>query len=167
LYHDDVIVRNCIFYVQTNGAVFQFAWNRIDPGDNCLVENCEVVACEFENCGDPVESEGGLAHCFVSLREAQEEGKLLKKATIQNIHIQGQLQRFIGLNGYTYKGVTIEALRIENIFVENEPKKQSWIYTKDAHPMEVTFKNVIFGKREINKDDFKTIGDVKLNFETR
>jgi hypothetical protein len=167
LYHDDVIVRNCIFYVQTNGAVFQFAWNRIDPGDRCLVENCEVVACEFENCGDPVESEGGLAHCFVSLREAQEEGKLLKKATIQNIHIQGQLQRFIGLNGYTYKGVTIEALRIENIFVENEPKKQSWIYTKDAHPMEVTFKNVIFGKREINKDDFKTIGDVKLNFETR
>ena len=167
LYHDDVIVRNCIFYVQTNGAVFQFAWNRIDPGDNCLVENCEVVACEFENCGDPVESEGGLAHCFVSLREAQEEGKLLKKATIQNIHIQGQLQRFIGLNGYSYKGVTIEALRIENIFVENEPKKQSWIYTKDAHPMEVTFKNVIFGKREINKDDFKTIGDVKLYFETR
>jgi len=167
LYHDDVIVRNCVFYVQTNGAVFQFAWNRIDPGDRCLVENCEVVACEFENCGDPVQSEGGLAHCFVSLREAQEEGKLLDGCTIRNILIQGQLQRFIGLNGYTYKGVTVNDLKLENIAVENEPKKQSWVYTKDSNPMEVTFKNVIFGKRGINKDDIKIIGDVKLNFETR
>jgi hypothetical protein len=167
LYHDDVIVRNCVFYVQTNGAVFQFAWNRIDPGDRSLVENCEVVACEFENCGDPVQGEGGLAHCFVSLREAQEEGRLLDGCTIRNILIQGQLQRFIGLNGYTYKGVTVNDLKLENITVENEPKKQSWIYTKDANPMEVTFKNVIFGKREVNKDDVKTIGDVKLNFVPR
>jgi hypothetical protein len=167
LYHDDVIVRNCIFYVQTNGAVLQFAWNRIDPGDRCLVENCEVVACEYEYSGDPVQGEGGLARCFISLREAQEEGRLLYECIIRNILIQGQMQRFIGLNGYTYKGVTINNLKLENITVENEPKKQSWIYTKDANPMEITFKNVILGKREINKDDFKTIGDVKLNFVTR
>ncbi|MCG8696982.1 MAG: hypothetical protein MI922_02920, partial [Bacteroidales bacterium] len=35
LYNPHMEVRNCAFYEQSNGAVFQFAWNHLDPGDNC------------------------------------------------------------------------------------------------------------------------------------
>lgn len=165
LYHDYVKVRNCRFYVQTNGGVFQFAWNKIDPGDHCLVENCEVVACEFQNCGDPMEGQGGIAHCFVSLREAEADGRLLNDVTIRNVLIQGQLQRFMGINGYSFKGVTVEGLKLENIKVQNEPLKQSWIYTKDTNSIAISFKNVVFGNRSVGAGDFKTSGNINLTFE--
>ena len=161
-YNENVIVMNCTIYVQTNGGVIQFAWNRIDPGDHYLVENCEVVACEYENCGDPELNQGAIAHCFVSLREAEEDGKLLKNVTIRNILIQGQLQRFMGINGYSFKGVTVDGLKLENIRVEKEPLTESWVYTKDANSINVEMKNVMFGNRPAKLADFKTLGDVNL-----
>jgi len=167
LYNDSIIVRNCIFYVQTNGGVIQFAWNRIDPGDYCLVENCEVVACEYENCGDPETGQGGLAHCFISLREAEEDGKVLKNTVIKDILIQGQLQRFLGINGFSFKGVTVEGLTLENINVLNAPLKQSWVYTKDGNQADIQFRNVMFGKRKAEASDFKTSGEVKLEFKEK
>jgi hypothetical protein len=165
LYNDHVTVRNCTFYAQTNGGIIQFAWNRINPGDFCLVENCEVVASEYENCGDPETGQGGLAHCFISLREAEEDGKVLKNTIIKNILIQGQLQRFMGINGLSFKGVTVEGLVLENIEVLNAPHKQSWVYTKDDNQVDIQFRNVMFGKRKAEVSDFKSSGNVKLNFD--
>lgn len=167
LYHNDVIVRNCTFYAQTNGGIIQLAWNRIDPGDNCLVENCEVVASEYEHCGDPKTAKGGLARCFISLREAEEGGKVLKNDIVRNILIQGQLQRFIGINGYTFEGVTIDGLKLENVKVERVPLQKSWIYTKGANSIDIELNNVIFGNRPVQKDDFKTSGDVILKFDNQ
>lgn len=165
LYNDSVRVSNCRFYVQTNGAVIQFAWNKINPGDYCLVENCEVVACEYENCGDPEHGQGGLAHCFISLREEQEEGRVLKNTVIRNILIQGQLQRFMGINGLSFKGVTVEGLVVENINIINAPLKQSWVYTKEPNQMNIQIRNVLFGNRQAQASDFKTLGNVKLKFD--
>jgi len=164
LYHDHVKVRNCTFYVQNNGAVFQFAWNKINPGDHCLVENCEVVAVEFSGCGNPVSGEGGLAHCFISLREQQEDGRELINDTIRNILIQGQLLRFIGINGYTRKSVEVKGLVIENVTVENAPKWKSWVYSRAPYKMEIHFNQVLLGGKPISPEDFNTLGDVKLFF---
>jgi hypothetical protein len=36
-------VTNGQIHEQTNGALFQFAWNKLDPGDNCLIDNIEVL----------------------------------------------------------------------------------------------------------------------------
>lgn len=165
LYHDNTKVRNVCFYAQTNGGIIQFAWNSIDPGDNCLVENCEVLACEYVNCGDPLETTGGLAHCFISLREEQVDGKKLVNDTIRNILIQGQLQRFIGINGYSSKGIDIDNLVLENINVVKTPVKLGWVYTKDSTSMDVKFKNVVFENRAISEMYFKTSGKVKLSFD--
>lgn len=165
LYHDSVTVKNCVFYVQTNGAVFQFAWNRINPGDYCLVENCEVVAVEYEGCGDPVTSTGGLAHCLISLREQQEDGRELVNTTIRNILVQGQLLRFIGINGYSQKGVNVKNLVVENINVISPPKNYSWIYAKDQYSVNISFKNIVFGARALSNSDFKTQGQVNLIFD--
>jgi hypothetical protein len=49
LYNPRMEVRNCVFYEQSNGAVFQFAWNKLTPGDNCIIENIEVLEWEA-NC---------------------------------------------------------------------------------------------------------------------
>jgi len=106
-----------------------------------------------------------LAHCFISLREEEEDGKILKNTTIKNIVIQGQLQRFMGINGLSYKGVTVNGLVLENIRVLNAPLKQSWVYTKDSNQVSVQFRNVVFGNREAEESDFKTSGDVKLDFQ--
>lgn len=170
LYNDNIIVRNCVFYVQTNGGIFQFAWNSVNPGDNCLVENCEVVACEYTYCGDPVLGQGGLARCFVSLREEESDGKALLNTTMHNILIQGQLIRFIGINGYEFKGIDISGLTLENIHVINPPTQYSWVYTKSpttppTYKIDISFKNVVFGSRAIALSDFLTLGNVTLNID--
>jgi hypothetical protein len=165
LYNDSITVRNCVFYVQTNGAVLQFAWNKVDPGDHCLVEDCEVVAVEFTGCGDPVEGDGGLAHCFISLREEEAEGKSLTGTTIRNILIQGQLLRFMGINGYSFEGIDVKGLKIENINVLLPPSDYSWIYTKDNYSAEIWFSNVVFGNGTADATDFKISGDVTLRFD--
>ncbi|MCU0376782.1 MAG: hypothetical protein MUC78_00825 [Bacteroidales bacterium] len=165
LYNDSITVRNCVFYVQTNGAVLQFAWNKVDPGDFCLVEQCEVVAVEYTGCGDPMESDGGLAHCFISLREEEEEGRSLTGTTVRNILIQGQLLRFMGINGYSFKGINVKGLKIENVNVMIPPSDYSWIYTKDNYSAEICFSNVVFGNRAVDASDFKISGDVTLKFD--
>lgn len=99
------------------------------------------------------------------MREAQEAGKILNNALIKNVFIQGQLQRFMGINGYSFKGVTIKGLKLENIQVEKEPLKQSWIYTKDSNSVEINFDKVVFEDRLARESDFKTSGDVNLVFE--
>jgi hypothetical protein len=165
LYHDHIHVRNCTFYVQNNGAVFQFAWNKINPGDHCLVENCEVVAVEFKGCGDPVTGDGGLAHCFISLREQQADNQVMANDTIRNVLIQGQLLRFMGINGYSQKGIDVRGLLVENVRVVLPPKWYSWIYTKDPYQMDVLFRNVFFGDHTVSENDFRMLGNVILRFE--
>ncbi|MBE0679112.1 MAG: hypothetical protein IH592_10155 [Bacteroidales bacterium] len=165
LYNDSITVRNCVFYVQTNGAVLQFAWNRVNPGDHCLVEDCEVVAVEYQGCGDPLEGDGGLAHCFISLREEEADGNALINTTIRNILIQGQLLRFMGINGHSYKGIDVDNLVIENVNVLLPPAMYSWIYTKAPYTARIFFKNVIFGDRPAAASDFKTGGNVTLSFD--
>ena len=170
LYNNNITVKNCVFYVQTNGGILQFAWNSVNPGDNCLVENCEVVACEYTYCGDPTLGQGGLARCFVSLREEESEGKALLNTTIRNVLIQGQLIRFMGINGYDYKGIDVSGLVLENIHVVNTPSDYSWVYTKSpavppTYKINIVLKNVVFGNRAVALSDFKTLGDVTLNFD--
>lgn len=170
LYNNNITVKNCVFYVQTNGGILQFAWNSVNPGDNCLVENCEVVACEYTYCGDPALGQGGIARCFISLREEESDGKALLNTTIRNILIQGQLIRFIGINGYDYKGIDISGLVLENIHVVNTPTQYSWVYTKSpalppTYKINIAFKNVVFGNRTVALTDFTTLGDVTLNFD--
>ncbi|MCG8698552.1 MAG: hypothetical protein MI922_10900, partial [Bacteroidales bacterium] len=149
LYSPRMEVRNCVFYEQTNGAVFQFAWNNLDPGDNCIIEHIEVLEWEA-GCGDPDLNQGGIARSFINHRESDSNGKLCANTTFKNIYIQGQLARFICLNGLV-KPITYENLRLENITLENIPNSYNWIYANAANnnttSIEIIFKNVRYGNR--------------------
>lgn len=167
LYNDEMRVRNCTFYVQQNGGVFQFAWNSITPGSNCVVENCELVAVEYTGCGDPKLGQGGIAHCFISLRESDAHPASANNI-FRNILVQGQLAKFIGING-KYDGSASLSLKntlLENITVEKKPTSYSWIYTGNApDEVSVRFKNVMLAGKSITKDEFHTEGNVILTFD--
>lgn len=143
LYNDHMKVQNCTFWSQTNGGLLQLAWNSIVPGANCVVENCEVVEWTA-NCGDPKLGQGGVARTFLSLRSTDAQPKL-SNLTMRNIHIQGQLDRFIGINAKYdgSKSVGFENIVFENVSLDNAPDKYSWIYTGDSpFKIGITFKNV-------------------------
>lgn len=165
-YNAKIIVRNCVFYEQANGAIFQFAWNDIDPADNCLIENIEVLEWEA-TCGDPDIALGGVARSFINHRESEKNGIVCANATFRNIYIQPQIARFICLNGLDH-GITYTNLTIENVTLEQAPKDYNWIYANKADDnstsIEIKFNNVRFGSRFIQQSDFKTKGTVNLSF---
>ena len=168
LYSSNITVRWCNFYEQTNGGVFQFAWNSIKPGSNCLVENCEILAWEA-GCGDPKLGQGGIARSFINLRST-DAGSSATNNVFRNIYIQGQMPRFVCLNG-KYDGskpLSMTNLLLENITVEKKPSTYSWIYTGDPHAISVTFKNVTIAGECITADNyqFNTEGNVVLTYET-
>ena len=168
LYNDDIIVRNCTFYVQTNGGIFQFGWFEQEGAKNCLIEDCEVVACEYNHCGDPANGDGGIARSFISLHDQSRNDDFEAKNNVfRNILIQGQLQRLIGINGkYEHSNpLSFEDTKVENVKALKKPLKKSWIYTSDSRNISFTFKDVVLGNTCINKEDFKTEGKVQLNFE--
>lgn len=168
LYYDSkVTVRNCVFYEQTNGALFQMAWNKINPADNSLVENIEVLEWEA-GCGDPDLGQGGIARSFINHRESEENGKMCTNVTFRNVYIQPQIARFVCLNGLDH-GITYTNLTLENFTLEKAPKDISWLYANpgddNSTSIEINFKNVRFGDRFIQQSDFKTKGTVNLSFD--
>jgi chitodextrinase len=168
LYSNNITVRWCNFYEQTNGGVFQFAWNSIKPGSNCLVENCEILAWEA-GCGDPKLGQGGIARSFINLRST-DAGSTATNNIFRNIYIQGQMPRFVCING-KYDGskpLTMTNLLLENITVEKKPSTYSWIYTGDPHTISITFKNVSIAGECLTAGNyqFNTEGNVVLNYES-
>ncbi|MCG8699295.1 MAG: T9SS type A sorting domain-containing protein, partial [Bacteroidales bacterium] len=167
LYNPRMIVRNCVFYEQQNGAIFQFAWNKLTPGDNCLIENIEVLEWEA-GCGDPDLGQGGVARSFINHRESEENGKVCANTTFRNVYIQPQIARFVCLNGLDHP-ITYNNLTLENFTLEKAPKDYNWIYANKADDnstsIEINFKNVRFGDGFIAQSDFKTKGTVELNFD--
>lgn len=167
LYNPNMRISNCVMYEQENGAIFQMAWNKIKPGDNCLIENIEVLEWEA-GCGDPDLGQGGIARSFINHRESEENGKICANTTFRNVYIQSQIARFICLNGLDH-GITYRNLRLENITLEQAPKDYNWIYANKADDnstsIEIKFKNVRFGNRFIQQSDFKTKGTVDLSFD--
>lgn len=168
LYNPNMTVRNCVFYEQSNGGMFQFAWNKVTPGDNCLIENIEVLEWEA-TCGDPDLNQGGVARTFINHRESDEAGKICANTTFRNIYIQGKLDRFMGLNG-TVNPITYKNLKLENITLVEEPYKQSWLYSCKRNgsggSIDIHFNNVRIANRFIRDTDFKTIGTITLNYDT-
>ena len=167
LYNPGMTVRNCVFYEQTNGALFQFAWNKLDPGDNCLIEHIEVLEWEA-SCGDPDLGQGGIARSFINHRESEEHGKKCINTTFRHVYIQPQIARLICLNGLDHP-ITYTNLTLENFTLEQAPKDYNWIYANAADDnstsIEINFKNVRFGDRFVRQDDFKTKGTVNLSFD--
>ncbi|MCG8699063.1 MAG: carbohydrate-binding protein, partial [Bacteroidales bacterium] len=94
-------------------------------------------------------------------------GKVCNNTTFRNIYIQGQLARFICLNGLV-KPINYNNLVLENITLENIPSSYNWIYANSADnnssSIEITFKNVRYGNRFINASDFKTKGTTNFTF---
>lgn len=166
IYNTNMHIRNCVMYEQQNGALFQLAWNKINPGNNCLIENIEVLEWEA-SCGDPDLNTGGIARSFINHRESIENGKVCTNTTFRNIYIQPQIARFICLNGLDH-AITYNNLTLENITLEQAPKGYNWIYANkadnDSTAIEINFKNVRFGDRFIQQSDFKTKGTVNLSF---
>ena len=164
LYNNNMIVRKCVFYEQNNGGLIQFAWNSIDPGDNCLFENCEVLAWE-STCGDPQQTTGGLARTFINHRQSLTTGKKGSNNVVRNVLIQGKVDRFIGLNGWNDAPITYENLKVENINVINGQQKPSWIYAGENEGeghISVLLSNVYLGQNSIAKQDIKTSGIVDI-----
>ena len=160
-------VRNCCFYEQTNGAVFQLAWNSIKPGSNCLVENCEILAWEAQ-CGDPQLSVNGIARSVINLRESS-ASPISSNNVFRNIRIQGKVARLIGINGKygDSKPLSLKNYRLENIIVDQKPANPSWMYTDDEHELSFSFKNVFINNELLTNEvfDVKTTGNVNLKFE--
>jgi hypothetical protein len=164
LYNNNMIVRKCVFYEQNNGSLIQFAWNNIDPGDNCLFENCEVLEWE-STCGDPQQTKGGLARTFINHRQSLTSGKKGSNNVVRNVLIQGKVDRFIGLNGWIDAPITHEDLIVENINVLNGQQKPSWIYAgknEEDGKISVQFKNVFLDQNTVRNQDIKTSGRVDI-----
>lgn len=168
LYHDNVTVKNCTFYAQWNGAIFQFAWNSITPGSNCVVEDCEVIASEYVSTGDPALNQGGIAHTFISLRES-DAGTVSKNNVFRNILVQGNFIRMIGVNGKygDSRSIGLENISLENVNFLNPIKDKSWIYTGDKHKVSFNFNNVKVNGKCLDESSFKTEGNVILNFNCK
>ena len=167
LYADNIHVRNCVFYEQSNGAIFQFGWNNLDPGDNCLVENIEVLEWEA-NIGDPALGQGGIARSFINHREAESTGKMGKDNLFRNIYIQGPISGLVCLNGYQFEPITHENLVLENVTLEQATTKTSWLYASKGGggtSIELNLKNVRYGNRFVAQSDFKTLGTVTINID--
>ncbi|MEL6592415.1 MAG: T9SS type A sorting domain-containing protein [Bacteroidota bacterium] len=169
LYNPGMQVRNCVFYHQKNGAIFQMAWNKINPGNNCLVEYIEVIESEA-GCGDPALNQGGIARSFINHRESEENGKVCANTTFRKVYIGGQMDRFICLNGYSFSPITYDNLQLQDITLENPPNKVNWLYADNGNntntSIEIFFTNVRFGDRYIQQSDFKTLGTVNLSFDS-
>lgn len=167
LYNDDMVVRDCNFYMQRNGAIFQLAWNSITPGNNCLVEKCEVLAWEA-GTGDPALNQGGIARTILSLRET-DAGSSSSNIKLKDLYIAPKLSRFIGINAkygqsapYTLKGVVFE-----NVTLEQVPDKESWIYTGDSPwEVDITFNDVTIAGECLTSSNYhiKTEGNVNLTY---
>ncbi len=166
LYNNNMIVRNCCFYEQTNGGLFQLAWNSIKPGSNCLVENCEILAWEAK-CGDPKKLDSGIARSVINLRESSSAPVSINN-TFRNIRIQGKISRLIGINGNygSSKPLSLKNYTLENVVIDNEPDNASWMYTGGNHMLSFNFYNVTIGGIPLLKNNFKvnTEGNVQLNF---
>ncbi len=168
LYNNNITVRNCCYYEQTNGGLFQFAWNSIKPGSNCLVDNCEILAWEA-GCGDPKLGQGGVARSFINLRST-DAGTAGTNNTFRNIYIQGQMVRFVCINGL-YDGskpVSITNTKLENIIIEKKPSNYSWLYTGSPHALSFSFKNVTIAGQKLTAAnyEFRTEGNVTLTYDT-
>jgi hypothetical protein len=161
-------VQNCTFWVQQNGALFQLAWNSVKPGDNCLVENCEVLAWEA-SCGDPKLGQGGVARTFINLRETDSKPSS-SNLTVKNVYVQGQLDRMLGINGKyeDANSLSFSGIVLENVVFEKKPERYSWIYTGNApYSIDFTFKNVKIGGECLTASNYQinTEGNVKLVYQ--
>lgn len=168
IYHENVIVRNCTYWEQQNGAIWQLAWNKIVPGSNCVIENCEILAWEA-GCGDPKLGQGGIARSLINLREYENTNTPTSRDNIfQNIYVQGKMDRFICVNAKYGGSKPINLLNYQliNVTIEETPKKYSWLYTGGSGKLEFSFKNVKIAGQCITKDNyqFNTEGNVELNY---
>lgn len=170
LYNNGMVVRNSTFWGQTNGGILQFGWYGQGGADNILVDSADVIEYEIGYCGDPALGNGGIARTLFSLRDqSKNTSSRSVNVQIRNIVVQGQLQRLVGLNG-KYEGsypIAFSNTVLENIQVLNRPKQQSWVYTSNAgegYTVDLKFRNVRVGGACLAASDFKTQGDVRLDF---
>lgn len=167
LYNNNMIVRDCNFYMQKNGGIFQLAWNSITPGSNCLVEDCEILAWEA-GTGDPASGQGGIARTVLSLRET-DAGSISSNIKIRNLYIQPKISRFIGINGKygSSRSVSLKDVVFENVTLEQVPDSYSWIYTGDSPwEVDIKFNNVSISGECLTADNYeiRTEGNVKLTY---
>jgi hypothetical protein len=165
--HNDILIENCTYWGQKNGALFQLAQKSTNPGSNSLIQKCEVLAWEATS-GDPKLKQGGTARTLISLKFT-DSIKYTGNHIFRDIYVHGQIDRFIGINA-KYQGakpVNMSNTHFENITFEKKPLKYSWIYTNNSpYIVELSFKNVKMSGHCISASNypFKTEGNVVLNY---
>ncbi len=139
VYHDDMVVKNCVFWQQVNGAPFMMSWNLTEPVSGVRVSDCIIMACEVTN--DRVWSTNRAVFCCRQLHGAD-----MSDFVFENILIEGDIYRLIGmrigqagsLSNITMRNVevtgrmlntnqlnaevgSISGIRVENLTVEGKP----------------------------------------------
>ncbi len=167
LYNDDIFVQYCTFYAQTNGAIFQFSWGGSGPAHNCTIQDCEVIAVEFTQCGDPALGQGGIARAFINLHDHNDANSNFSGHTFRNIRIQGQLIRFISINGKYVgsKSLSFSNTLLDNITIDHTPTLPNLLYTGDNESLNFTMRNVTADGKCFTLSDFKTEGEAKVDIQ--
>lgn len=161
LYKNYLVVQNCIFWQNDNGAPFQISWNSKENYHHIRALNCDVIHCEHKE-----ESYNGAIFSAVHGGEGH-----LSDYHFENIRIEGDVFRLFKLTIRTNAFDNDPGFgNLSNVYFKNislegkcEMANEIWGYNVDHKISNVIFENLqINGKRVRNMDE----GNFKINFNT-
>jgi hypothetical protein len=108
LYCNDMVVRRCLIWQQTNGAPFQLTWNLRNPVRNVHVHDCIVMASE-------VVSDRELMGNRSVINARLNWGADMSDFLFERIRIEGDIHRLLGLHvgeSGSYSRITMRDIEV-------------------------------------------------------
>jgi hypothetical protein len=157
LYGNNQKATNLTIYQQHNGAPFQLSWGG-QSGQNCTVENVDIVKCW-------VDKKGGVGNsALLNLRKGSD--KPIGNITIKNVNADQGIYQLIGI--LNDKGSKVENITLENINIQKSQFQKNYINNlQNSQTVGLNFKNVKIDGKCIRTEEFATSGyevkDLNLN----
>jgi hypothetical protein len=146
VYCNDMIVRRCIIWQQTNGAPFQFTWNLRDPVRGVRVSDIVIVASE-------VVSDRELMGNRAVVNSRLNMGADISDFVFENIRIEGDIYRVLGL--HIGQSGTISNITLRNIEVTGRIRYFNYLNATGGSISYITLENIrVNGQRLRNLDEF-------------
>ena len=108
VYSTDMQVRRCVIWQQNNGAPFQFSWNHTKPVQGVRVSDCIIMASEV-TADRQLMGNRSVFNCRLN------KGAALSDYRFENIRIEGDIYRLLGLNigeAGSIRGVTLRNIEV-------------------------------------------------------
>lgn len=146
VYSNDLTVRRCLIWQQTNGAPFQFTWNLKAPVSGVRVNDIIIMASEVSN---DRELEGNRAVVNARLNM----GADISDFVFDGIRVEGDIYRVLGLN--IGRAGTISDITLRNIEVTGKITHFNYLNATVGAIDGVHLENITLGGRRASTlDDF-------------